>query len=95
MSQASDDRRQLQATLETLEAQIRQAKSLDPAIAARLRATLADVEAALAGRAPKSAAGQHSLAERLSHLAHDFEASHPTLSGGVGSIIDALARMGI
>ena len=31
----------------------------------------------------------------LEEVALDFEASHPTLAGTVGSIIDALARMGI
>jgi len=92
MSQVPDEREKLQATLDALQTQLSQAKSLDPAITARLRATLADVDAALAGREPSAG---HSPSERLSQVARDFEASHPTLSGAVGSIIDALARMGI
>ena len=38
---------------------------------------------------------QTSLAARLADAEREFEATHPTLSGIVGSIIDALGRMGI
>jgi hypothetical protein len=36
-----------------------------------------------------------SIAQRLATAEHEFEATHPTLAGIVGSVIDALARMGI
>jgi Domain of unknown function (DUF4404) len=86
------DREQLLATLEQLRRQLDDTPSLQPAMTARLRATLADLEGALAGKNP---AGEQRLRERLGQAALDFEASHPMLSGNVGSIIVALGRMGI
>ena len=89
-----DDRQRLRETVEKLQAQLKEAQSLDPKVAACLRETIADIQASLAGERRKPSGGR-SLADRLSEVALDFEASHPTLAGTVGSIIDALARMGI
>ncbi|MGH7138150.1 MAG: DUF4404 family protein [Pirellulales bacterium] len=36
-----------------------------------------------------------SAVRRLSDAARGFESTHPMLSGAIGSVIDALAQMGI
>lgn len=87
-----NDRQQLLATVAQLKQQLDEVQGLDPATQARLRATLADLEVALANQKP---ALQPGLAERLGQAAREFEESHPILAGTVGSVIDALARMGI
>ncbi len=87
-----DEREQLLATLDQLRLRLDQIPSLPPATVAKLRATLADIEAALAG---KKSTSEHGLGERLNQAALEFEASHPVLSGTLGGIIDALGRMGI
>jgi hypothetical protein len=92
MAATPDDRQQLLATLDQLRQQLDQTPSLHAATVAKLRATLADLEATLEGKIPPS---EQSLAERLSQAALEFEASHPVLSGNLGSIIAALGRMGI
>ena len=64
---------------------------------------LADVDAVSPERAlhkPAGGAGRRekpadSLARRLADGARHFENSHPTLFGSVGSVVDALSRMGI
>jgi hypothetical protein len=89
-----DASQQLRASLDQLRSQLAQASSIEPAVAARLRETIADVERAIEGL-PLKKPGTPSLADRLSGAALDFEASHPTLSGTLGSVIDALGRMGI
>ena len=90
----TSDREQLQLALKQLRAQLQEVQSLDPEVAERLRSTVDQIDAALAGK-PRPSAEESSLADRLSDAALDFEASHPTLSGTLGSVIDALSRMGI
>ena len=87
-----DEREQLLATLDQLRERLNQTPSLPGATVAKLRATLVDIEAALGGKEPAS---PQRFTERLSQAALEFEASHPMLSGNLGSIIDALGRMGI
>lgn len=88
----ADDRQQLLATVAQLKRQLDEVQGLDPATQARLRATLADLEATLAGQKP---AQQPRIGQQLAQAAREFEQSHPILAGTVGSVIDALARMGI
>ncbi len=88
----SDEHDQLLSTLDQLRERLDQTPALPPETVARLRATLADLDAALAHRKPT---GETRLQERLSQAALEFEASHPMLAGNLGSIIDALGRMGI
>ncbi len=89
-----DDRQQLLSTIEQLRQQLDNAPSVDSAVAARLRKTLSDIESTLAGQRPAGSGGPN-LGERVGQVALDFEASHPVLAGNLGSIIDALGRMGI
>jgi hypothetical protein len=50
---------------------------------------------ALIGGAPPPADGHGSLVARLRAAEHSFEATHPTLSGVIGGVIDILGQMGI
>ncbi len=88
------DNDKLRETLHQLQRQLEEVRKLDPAVAGQLDATLAEAKAALAG-APIHSAKRQSLVERLSNAVLQYEASHPSLSGNLGSIVDALARMGI
>ena len=88
------DRQRLQATLDDLHAQLGEMEQADPEVRARLQATLAEIQAALAARAQRQPEPE-SITTRLGEAARHFENSHPNLSGAIGSVIDALGRMGI
>lgn len=65
---------------------------------ALLTQLLEDIERLLAKGASKgahAAARNASVVSRLGEAARNFEETHPNLSGAVGSVIDALSRMGI
>ena len=82
---------------------------LNPEVRQRLETALADIHAMLdKGGTPESQAdvsqgrpgdvasgADESIVERLSAAERHFESTHPTLAGIVGSIINALSRMGI
>jgi hypothetical protein len=92
----SNDTNRLRQCVEALRTQLDEIPSPDPAAVARLRATLADIEAAIASQGASSAKGAGaSIAHRLTAAAREFEDSHPALTGALGSVIDALGRMGI
>ena len=85
----------LRQTLAELHRQLAGAGELDPAVAARLGALVAEIERALDSGQPVVRSQGRSIGERLGEATREFEASHPTLSGTIGSVIDALAQMGI
>jgi signal transduction histidine kinase len=88
----------LRATLADLHAQLDDVEQLDPEVRDLLRDALAEIHETLEHRASgeeTGAAEQESLAQGLRELVDRFESSHPTLAGAVGSVIDALGRMGI
>ena len=89
----SAEHEKLQATLSQLREQLKQAQGLDPAVAKHLDAMIAEADHALAGRLTEP--DQSSLNDRLSDAVLKVEASHPDLAMNLGSIIDALGRMGI
>jgi hypothetical protein len=96
-----DDLQNLRTTLAELHTQLEAARSLDADSQAMMRQVMNDIEQALArgGEAKQRLAAQHaqrgSLVGRLAAAARGFESTHPMLSGAVGSVIDALAQMGI
>ncbi|HEV3340806.1 MAG TPA: DUF4404 family protein [Pirellulales bacterium] len=96
-----DDLQNLRATLAELHRQLEAAHSLDADARARIRQVTADIEQVLArgGEEGQPLVAQHaqrgSLVRRLTDAVRSFESTHPTLSGAVGSVIDALSRMGI
>lgn len=84
----------LRDTLDQLQAQLDELRKVDPQTAGQLDATINEAKAALAGGSIQPHK-QQSLVERLSDAVLEYEASHPALAGSLGSIIDALGRMGI
>ena len=90
----AEEHEKLQNALNQLQSQLDAVRQLDPAVAERLAATLAEAKVALSGK-PTPPAAQRSIVERLSDAVLQYEASHPELAGNLGSIIDALGRMGI
>ena len=93
----TDDREQLLQSLQDLRAQLLRADLPDEAVRVRLEQTIMEIEGSLGpSRAVVPVRPVHpSLLNRLSEATLEFEASHPTLSGAIGSVIDALSRMGI
>ena len=89
----SAEHEKLQATLNQLREQLKQAQGLDPAVAKHLDAMIGEANDALVGRLTRP--DHSSLNERLSDAVLKVEASHPDLAMNLGSIIDALGRMGI
>lgn len=59
-----------------------------------LSETLDDIRTAL-DHGTASQAESDSIFRRLNEAARRFEDSHPTLSGAVGGLVDAIGRMGI
>jgi Domain of unknown function (DUF4404) len=84
----------LRDALEALEAQLDEMREVDPEMAAHLGSTLDQAQAVLAGR-PTQEDEHASMVEQLKRAVLKYEASHPTLAGNIGSVIDALGRMGI
>jgi ABC-type transporter Mla subunit MlaD len=85
----------LQATMAELHAQLEAVDDADPEVRALLHAALAELRGHLGAGAGRPAAHAEPLATRLGEAARRFEATHPDLAGAVGSVLDALARMGI
>ena len=84
----------LRETLSQLQAQLEEVRKLDPAMGAQLDSTIAQARAVLQGQTAEPAV-HRSIVKRLSDAVLKYEASHPSLAGNLGSIIDALGRMGI
>jgi hypothetical protein len=106
----STTRERLQATLAELQSELAELGELDSTTRERLQATLGDIVAALArttdddfprptegepGRSQSGDTAPHSLAERLNDATRGLESTHPELSTTLGSVINALAQMGI
>jgi hypothetical protein len=100
MADQSDN---LRDTLARLHEQLRAAPNISPETRAALQGAVTDIHALLGeGTAPLTPAAsgtararQESIVARLGSAEREFEATHPTLAGIVGSIIDAVGRMGI
>jgi hypothetical protein len=93
----SEDRQRLRQSLQDLREQLAGADLPDQATRLRLEQTIIEIESALGPSQALVLARpvNSSLVHRLSDATEEFEASHPTLSGAIGSVIDALSRMGI
>jgi hypothetical protein len=89
----AEDRDRVRRLIIKLREQLAAAAPVEVNLRRDLEATVADLEQALAGESLATApAGS---AERLGKAAAQFEASHPTLAGTIGAIIDAVGRAGI
>jgi hypothetical protein len=100
---AETDVQKLRTTLAELRRQLDATKNAGPDVRALLRSTMADIEQVLASTPPgepvdveeATKPGEASIVDRLTSAAREFEESHPTLAGTVGSVIDAISGMGI
>jgi hypothetical protein len=84
----------LKAALDELQAQLEEMRAVDPEVASQLGSTIDQARAVLAGR-PTAADEHASMVEKLRGAVLEYEASHPTLAGNLGAVINALGQMGI
>ena len=84
----------LRDTVVELEQELLVSESVDPAMRARIQATLAEIRTLLHDGEP-STATTASLSERLSKAVEEFEESHPTLVTMIGRLADGLSQIGI
>jgi len=94
----SEPSAQLREKLAQLQQQLETLGSVGPKERARLVALIGEVEQLIDLADHLRVAQQHeaaSLAYRLGEAASEFEATHPSLSVTLGSLIDGLAQMGI
>jgi hypothetical protein len=94
MSQESE---RLRATLDALHLQLQSVDRVDPDVRALLESAVEDIHQTIDPEADpvETAEEDDSIVHRLTAAARHFEESHPTLSGAVTSVIEALGRMGI
>jgi hypothetical protein len=85
---------QLRQTVTQLHEQLASLSSVDADDRRMLGEALDDIRRALDGGSV-SKAQSDSFFRRLNEAARRFEDSHPTLSGAVGGLVDAIARLGI
>jgi hypothetical protein len=91
----TEERKALLGTLDELHGELEAAEDVSPAVEAKLREAMGDIRRVLDANEPEATETPPTVAGGLSEAARDFESSHPTLSTMLGSIIDALGRMGI
>ena len=84
----------LQTIIAELENELGSLKSVDPETRSALEDVVADIQTAL-GESDDAGLSEKSLADRLQDAERDFEASHPTLSGILLRVVDALGQLGI
>lgn len=91
----------LRDMLSELKGQLAAADDLDSEARDRLQQLVAELERSLAGaqgaasQRQGTAEERRSFVGRLAESAQEYEDSHPTLFGAIGSVINALSRMGI
>jgi hypothetical protein len=90
----ADDRDKLRDALDRLQKELEELRKLNPGVGAQLDETIGEARATLEGRPPDHKR-HRTLIERLSNAMLEYEASHPSLAGNLGGLIDALANMGI
>jgi len=84
----------LKDTLRDLETELNSLTTVDSEIRELLEEAAAEIQTAIHREDP-SQLEPHSLSEKLTTAAEDFESSHPTLFGIVSRIVDVLGQMGI
>lgn len=87
------DRDRLEALLKSLRDELAGSKSVDDESRRLLGRVMADIGRIL--QAPRPAAGNGMLSDRLGSLAVRFEAEHPAVAGAIRQLMDALAKAGI
>jgi hypothetical protein len=90
----SEKLEKLKATVTELEEELYSLEELDDDSRAVLREAVREIQAALREEEPGDLKSQ-SLTDRLTDVTHEFEGSHPTLTGIISRLIDGLGQMGI
>ncbi|MDZ4782236.1 MAG: DUF4404 family protein [Planctomycetia bacterium] len=94
---STEDLAKLKQTLGELHAELERLDPADANVRTMLSEALEEIQSTLrhqqAGGVPEPS--NIALPSRLTTAAREFEETHPQLSGLLGSVIDALSRMGI
>jgi len=90
----SEQAEKLKATVTELEEELQSLETLDDEAREVLEVALREIQAALSEEESAELEAE-SLMDRLNDATHDFEGSHPTLTGIIGRLIDGLGQMGI
>ena len=86
--------RHLREMLEQLHTELRRADTLDERSRELLHAVIGDIEDLLE-RKHEPRTRPESIVERLREAVRAFETTHPTLTGAINRVADALAGFGI
>ena len=86
----SHDQDRLKRKLAELQQELAGLTNVDPEVRQRLEQTLEELQDVTA-----EVDTHPGLTQRLTESARHFEETHPNLAGMIGSVIDALGRMGI
>lgn len=90
----SEHMEKLKTTVAELEEELRSLETLDDETCEVLEEALREIQAALNPDETAELEAE-SLMDRLNDATHDFEGSHPTLTGIISRLIDGLGQMGI
>ena len=85
----------LRKLLAELEEELERVEELDDATRDRLIEVRDEIQQSLDSEEHPSEWQPEALGERLTEATYEFSASHPTLSGIVRRLVDALGQMGI
>jgi outer membrane protein TolC len=91
----ADRHAELKTAIAQLHEQLADVERLDDDERERLRALVGELRDRLDSGPGESVESPQSAVEDLSGWARRFEQSHPDLSGAIGGVIDAIARLGI
>ena len=92
----NDDTEALRESLTHLHEQLESVESVDAESRVLLQTLIDDIRGVLGAQAAASQQAAHdSFADRLTHAARRFEASHPVLTPALDRVISALANLGI
>ncbi|MCG8584253.1 MAG: DUF4404 family protein [Pirellulales bacterium] len=91
----NEERNALLGTLDDLHEELETAQDVSPEVEEKLREAMDDIRKVLDAKEPDTTETSPGVTGGLSDAARDFESSHPTISSMLGSVIDALGRMGI
>ncbi len=90
----SEHMEKLKATVAELEEELRSLETLDDETCEVLEEALREIQAALNPDETTELEAE-SLMDRLNDATHEFEGSHPTLTGIISRLVDGLGQMGI
>jgi hypothetical protein len=85
----------LRATITELERELRSGRAVDPETRAMLMEAVEEIQSALHANTSAASTAPHTLNERLTRTAAEFDVSHPSLAGLLRRVVDALSQLGI